>query len=225
VGGHTVWVADPHNQEVLAFDSRTRRLLERITEQREPAAVAADSSGGVWVALRDRSGRSPDLATHYDAQGRLLAQVAFFKGIAAMVLRPRSLWVAEMREPRVVRVDLRTGRPRGHADVIRPARSIAWGAGHVWATSPDDNQLAQIDPRTYAVATGTVGHFPMQIAVTGGRVFVACFNDSVLAVVAPGSMRVLRSVPVPLNPYGVTADAHHVWVTSLSRSAVARVDL
>jgi DNA-binding beta-propeller fold protein YncE len=113
----------------------------------------------------------------------------------------------------------------GHADIIRPARSLAWGAGHVWATSPDDNALAKIDPRTRAASTVTVGHFPMQIAVTGGRVFVACVNDSVLSVVDPRSMRLIGQVRVPLNPFGVAADAHHVWVTSLSEQAVARVDL
>jgi DNA-binding beta-propeller fold protein YncE len=225
VHGHTVWVANPRDQQVMAFDSRSRRLLTTIVEPNEPAALAADADGGVWVAVRDQSGLTPDVATHYDAGGRMLAQVPFASGIAALVIRPRSLWVAEMREPRVVRVDLRTGRPHGHADIIRPARSLAWGAGHVWATSPDDNALSRIDPRNFDVAPATVGHFPMQIAVTGGRVFVACVLDRVLAVVDPRSMRLLQRLPMPLSPFGVAADARHVWVTSLSERAVTRVDL
>jgi hypothetical protein len=32
-------------------------------------------------------------------------------------------------------------------------------------------------------------------------------------------------VRVPLNSFGVTADAHHVWVTSYGESTVARIDL
>jgi hypothetical protein len=200
-------------------------LLTTIPEPSEPAAVAADYRGGVWVALRDRSGQTPDFATHYDAQGRQLGSVPFVTGIAALVVRPRFLWVALMREPKVVRVNVRTGRRSGHADIIRPARSLAWGAGYVWATSPDDDQLARIEPRTLAEKTETIGHFPVQIAVAGGRVFVACVNDPVLSVVDARSMRRLRPVRVPLNSFGVTADAHHVWVTSYGESTVARIDL
>jgi DNA-binding beta-propeller fold protein YncE len=65
----------------------------------------------------------------------------------------------------------------------------------------------------------------MQIAFAGGRVFVACVNDRVLVVVDPRSMRTLKRLPMPLDPFGVTADAKHVWVTSRGENAVARVDL
>jgi hypothetical protein len=226
VDGHTVWVANPRARQVLGFDARTQRLLATIPEPNEPAVLAADPGGGVWVGVRDSSGRTPDVAMHYDARGQLLGQLPFRDGIAAMVVRPHALWVAELRQSRVVRVDPRNGRRHGYAEVIRPARSLAWGAGHLWATSPDDNALARIDPKHVRVApTVTVGHFPMQIAFAGGRVFVACVNDRVLVVVDPRSMRTLKRLPMPLDPFGVTADAKHVWVTSRGENAVARVDL
>jgi streptogramin lyase len=218
-------VANAHARRVLAFDARTQRLLASIPEPNRPAAVAADRGGGVWVAVRDRSGQTPDIAIHYDATGRLLRQVPFARGIAAILVRPRSLWVAELREPQIDRVDLRTGGVRVFAQVIRPARAMAWGAGHLWATSPDDDALVRIDPKTHAVATQNVGHFPVELAVTGGRVFVASVNDQALIVVDPRTMRPVQRLPMPLNPYAVTADARHVWVTSLGENAIARVDL
>jgi Protein kinase domain len=224
VAGRTVWVANPHSRELLAFDARTQRLLARIPEPNEPTELAPDRAGGVWVAVRDQSARTADLARQYDARGRLLREMPFPYGIAALVARPHALWIAERRRSRVDRVDLRNGRARD-VEVIRPARALAWGAGHVWATSPDDDALARIDPKTKAVRTRTVGPFPMQIAVTHGRVFVACENDDAVAVVDPRTMRPLQRLPMPFNPYAVTADARHVWVTSLGENAVVKIDV
>jgi YVTN family beta-propeller protein len=223
--GRTVWVANHRARQVLALDARTRRVRARITVANEPVGVTPDGVGGVWVTVRDPSGLAPDVAMHYDGRGGLLAQLPFAYGIAALVVRPHALWIAARKLSRVVRVDPGNGHVGGFAEIVRPARALAWGAGHLWATSPDDNALAKIDPKTYTAGTQTVGPFPMQIAVTGGRVFVACLNDQSLVVVDPRTMRRVKRLPMPLNPFAVTADARHVWVTSLGENAVVRVDV
>jgi hypothetical protein len=50
-------------------------------------------------------------------------------------------------------------------------------------------------------------------------------NAQELVVVDPHTMRPLKRLPMPLNPWAVTADARHVWVTSIGQDEVARVDV
>ena len=75
------------------------------------------------------------------------------------------------------------------------------------------------------VVTTAVAQGPAQLAVAGGRVFVASNTDHTVVVLNPKTVRRSgKPLQVPLNPYGVVAGAGHVWVTGLGKNTVTRLD-
>jgi DNA-binding beta-propeller fold protein YncE len=222
--GNRVWVSNRRRHFVVELHARSHRVLLRLPQPGPPAAIAADGSGGVWVAIRGPLNEPPDTLIHYDATGRTLWQKDVRQGITAIVLSPRALWVALTKVPRLMAVDRRTGRTRT-VPVINQAGFLTYGGGYVWASAPFDGSVTRVEPRTGRAASAAAGQHPAQLAYTAGRLFVACVNDRTLAVIDPRSLRRVKQIPMPLNPYGVTADSGHVWVTSLGEDTVTRVDV
>jgi hypothetical protein len=225
VQGGTVWVANAYENRVLGMDAATHRVVKRIQLQGSPIALAADRRN-LWVAVRGPVKGGPDTIEHYDPAGRPLpGQNVIRGGINAIVLGGGALWVAEFRDNHIVRVDLRTGRMRLFSQLIVPASALAWGAGKLWGVVNGDGTLISVDPHTGRPHLRTVAHRPWKLAVAGGHVFVASGNDNALLVVNPKTMKTEKRLPMPFNPYAVTADARHVWVTGLGDDTVTRVDL
>jgi hypothetical protein len=199
-------------------------VLARLRQPGPPVAVAADDSGGVWVAIRGPDNTPPDTLIHYDATGRTLWRTSIRSGVTAMVLSPKALWIALTNVPRLMSVDRRTGRKRVVA-VNDQARHLAYGGGYVWASAPEDDSVTRVDVRNGRAGVAATGQHPEQLTYTAGRVFVACLNAGTLVVFDPRSLRRVRTVPMPLNPFAVTADSRHVWVASLGDDTVTRVDV
>ena len=88
-------------------------------------------------------------------------------------------------------------------------------------------------PRTWSHASAApppiyadAGRFPEQLTYTRGRLYVASRFDQTLVIIDPRKMKaVVKPLSMPFNPFGVTSDRRHVWVTSLGADAVTRVDL
>jgi streptogramin lyase len=178
------------------------------------------------VAVRSPVKGGPDTIAHYDASGRqLLKELPIGGGVNAIVLGGGALWVAELRSNHIVRVDGRTNRPHLLSALIVPASALAWGAGYLWGDVNSDGSLIRVDPRTGRPRSRSAGNRPWKLAVTQGRVFLASGNDDTLLVIDPKTMQPEARLRMPFNPYAVTADERHVWVTGLGDDTVTRVDL
>jgi YVTN family beta-propeller protein len=124
---------------------------------------------------------------------------------------------------RLARIDLVSGkrqRTRFEADF---SGDLAAGAGSIWATLVDTDQLVRIDPRTWNVTTIAVGREPNGIVSSRGSIWVANRTSSTVSRVDPRTGRVKDEIEVPLNPYELAADRSGVWVTSLAQGSVTRI--
>jgi DNA-binding beta-propeller fold protein YncE len=128
--------------------------------------------------------------------------------------------VAEFGEPIVLRIDRSTGGTEAFP-VTRPARALAHDGGHIWASMPDEIAVARLAPTAYV----TTGNRPERLVYSRGRIYVACRFDDTLVVIDPRRLKRVKRLPMPLNPFAVAAGAGHVWVTSLAKGSVTRVDL
>jgi DNA-binding beta-propeller fold protein YncE len=190
-----------------------------------PSPSPADRRN-LWVAVRAPAKGKADTIEHYDPAGKPLPGRHFIgAGINAITLGGGALWVSPFRDNHILRMDLRTGRLRQFSQLIVPASALAWGAGYLWGVVNTDGTLISINPRTGRPHFRTVAHRPWKLAVTGGRVFIASGNDDTLLVVNPKTMETEKRLHMPFNPYAVTADARHVWVTGLGDDTVTRVDV
>ena len=175
-------------------------------------------------------GQATDNATtmlHYGAEERRLAQYPLKAKITAIVLTLGSLWVAEYRQPDVKRIDTRTGRMRLGAQLTSVAGSLAAGGGYVFAGMPNEDTVARIEPgHSHDPVYRIAGKRPEQLTYARGRVYVASRYDGTLVVIDPKTMRPAQNpLTVRLNPFAVTSDRRHVWVTGLGDDTVTRVDL
>jgi hypothetical protein len=222
---NTIWVSVPTRGEVVRVDPRSGHAKTRIQPPVQPVRVALGRSG-LWVVGRGASSDDPDVLFHYDRAGaQILHQTEFRNRISAIMLADDAVWVALHDEPRIVRLSLTAQRQWG-ATLTGPASALAYGGGYVWATVDEDDAVARVDPDSNGQAVTTdAAREPGQIAFARGRVYVASTIDHRVLVLDPKHPRDEgRSLPMPLNPYAVTAGAGHVWVTGLARNTLTRID-
>jgi len=228
--GSTIWVAVPSRGEVVRVDARTGHVKERLEtlltlgSRSTPVRLAVGRSG-LWVACRAGSEDEPDVLLHYERPGEQdPVQVEFAAGIRAITLGGGAVWVAVARERRVVRLAL-DGTRQEAATLTNPGSSLAYGAGYVWASVLESDAVERMNPATGVAVTAPSVQGPGQIAVVRNRVFVASNINHKGLVLDPRHLsRMGTALRVPLNPYAVTAGGGHVWVTSLGRGSVTRLD-
>jgi hypothetical protein len=224
-GADTVWVLVASDRRVLALSAATGAIRLRLPVPYKPVVIAADRAGGVWVGIRPGGRRGgPDRLIHYDRNGHPLAQGVVRNGLSSIAVGGGAVWVAATRKPRVVRYDRVAVRPTWSAGTPGPAHHLVYAGGHVWASC--DDGLARIDPVDRGSPFRSVGHGLQELAVVRGLVFVAAAGDEQLEVIDGRSLAPAHApLRMPLNPWAVTADSRHVWVTSVGENAVTRVDL
>jgi YVTN family beta-propeller protein len=96
----------------------------------------------------------------------------------------------------------------------------------VWVTTPGDDLVSRVDPRTGNVVQIAVGRSPQGIAAGREGVFVANRTSNSVTRIDPRTSRpVGEPVPVALNPYAVAIGDGSVWVACTSENAVVRIRL
>lgn len=85
------------------------------------------------------------------------------------------------------------------------------------------DSVVKIDPRTNDIVQATkVGRKPGAVAVGAGAVWVVNWQDRTVSRIAPsGAVETIGGVP---KVDGLAVDADNVWVSSLDRSSVARIN-
>jgi streptogramin lyase len=175
-----VWVVNDRGDRLIRFNPRSGRAEARIPVPQETRSVAA-AARGLWVAgvgpldaVSRPAGRG--------ALGRINARgnVAFGR-LTPLGREPVSLtvsrgvvWVANLRDSTVARIDARTGRPLGAPTRVppRPISIVADGRA-VWVVS-DRGWITAFDPvsaKVVGAPIGIGGH-PYAAAMRGGELWV-----------------------------------------------------
>jgi hypothetical protein len=227
VRGDRVWVANTRQKQAVCLSAATREVLARARLSGPAVDIAADASGGAWVALHGPRRDGPDTVAHYDESGRLLRSVTIQPGVSSIALGGDALWVAALRVAKIVRIDPASGAKTNWARLVLAAYGLAYGGGYLWAGSPNDDAVYRVDPRVRdSAAWRSAGRRPEQLAYAAGRLFVASSNGQSLLVLDPRTLKPAHApLPMPLDPFAVTADARHVWVTGIGENTVTRIDL
>jgi predicted Ser/Thr protein kinase len=220
-----IWVAVPRRGEVVLVDARSGHVEARIEPPVEPFRVAVGRSG-LWVAGHGATEDDPDVLLHYDRAGaQVLHRVEVRNRISAITLGDGAVWMALESEPRIVRLSLTAERQWG-ATLTGPASALVFGGGYLWATVPEDEGVARVDPGTGQTVTTNGAREPGQVAFARGRVYVADTIDHSLLILDPKHPRdEPESLRMPLNPYAVTPGAGHIWVSGLAHNTLTRLDL
>jgi DNA-binding beta-propeller fold protein YncE len=143
-----LWIAHMGADEVLGFDTRTRRVVARVAAMEGVTGVrAVPSLGRVFAALS--AGRQVAVLDGRD--GRVIARVpgGRFPDGLAYAPEARKLYVSDEFGQQELVVDARTSTPRRPIPLGGEAGNTQYDAvaSRVWVAVQSRNELAAIDPR------------------------------------------------------------------------------
>jgi DNA-binding beta-propeller fold protein YncE len=216
----SVWVATGNDNSLVRMDARSGGRIERLllSRDRASAAYSLTAAGNViWVS----SGNN--LVGIDPATGAVVSRWHGPAGINDVAVMAGSLWLANSAEE-VIRL---SARKPGRADVTTLGvigTGLAVGYGSVWvaAEAPYGPQMAlwRLDPttarlmQTIPFGTPRPGYPPtLAIALGGGAVWVATFDDGNLVRVNPYTGTVVSTIHLGGHPSGIAFGANRVWVT------------
>jgi len=178
------------------------------------ASLASDR-GGFWVA---------DTQDATVTRFRVTPAGTVTRGVVAK-LRPHgefngiatgegSVWVVGSDlDPRLWRIDQRTGRVTGVLRLPEAPRRVAVTPGGVWVAGEIEDVVLRIDPRTLRVVDRIpVGRGGSSIAAGGGSVWVANRFDGTVSRIDPRTGRVSRTIRVGGSPVDLAVGGGKVWV-------------
>lgn len=141
-----------------------------------------------------------------------------------------SLWVANLDDRAVTRIDLSSRRVLRSIPIGGAPTALAGTPGAVWV-SDTTGQISRIDPaydrpvpaRQLAAGSWLLRGTPWPMLAAFGSIWIVD-PDGYVAQFAPGSGRPTGSVDVGYEPSAVAAGAGSLWVTNSADGTVTRID-
>jgi YVTN family beta-propeller protein len=219
----------------LGEATRTEKTGRRRAIQLVLAGASALIAAAVVASLLvfDGSSQTEVVANSVvalDPSGSIAGTVPVGARPGAIASGAGALWVANLDDQSVTRVDPSSRRAVGNIPIGDSPTGLAATGTAVWVTD-GTGDVSKIDPR-YDRRSST-RHLAESVGYFGGtaRPVLAAFGliwivspDGVVLRIAPGSGRVLESVGVGNVPSAIAAGAGSVWVTNSSDGTVTRID-
>jgi YVTN family beta-propeller protein len=224
-GSGSLWVANLDDQTVSRVDPHTLHTLGAVTLSAPPTGIAT-AGGGVWVATSGPTATFVS-ASRIDPQFDAIDHTVRIADVAAgspaaIAARGSSLWIAPS-SGELTALDPVTGRITTRLDPNTAPQRIDVGAGAVWATDSEADNVTRVDP-TGVTSPLAVGHNPSGIAVGADAVWVADTGDNEVKRIDPSTSSVTMTIRVGHQPTGVAVGAGSVWVANSGDGTVTRID-
>jgi YVTN family beta-propeller protein len=154
---------------------------------------------------------------------RLVADVSVGLVPADVVAGEGALWVANVSDGTVDRIDPATRTVRQTIPVGSGPSAITAGNGAIWVANSLSGTVSRIDPVTNTVRqTIPVGNGPGGIAYAAGSIWVANTGDGTITLIDADSGKPRKTVPVTASSLAVGAGS--LWASSRTAGRVTRVD-
>ena len=237
VGSNAVWVANKEDQTISRIEPRTRRLVRGgITLDGHPTDLAVDGND-VWVALGPTSSVSrvsaeqnvalePTAALGSAPCARPGASIAFGGGFVWFACESADLGRVDPKAGTGTAIGYEAGLLESASAVAPVFADVAFGLQRVWLVNRAANNVIELEG-SRVVRTHSVGAGPVAIAVGGGSLWVACFDeDTVWRIDIPGPGQPATQTPIPVGdgPADVAVGEDAVWVVNRNEGTVSRID-
>jgi len=103
---------------------------------------------------------------------------------------------------------------------------LAAGAGSVWATVTDRNEVVRIDPATHSIVDQVPvdGRSPTGVAVGGGGVWVSESGSGEVTWINPKETGTVKNVQVGQGPGPIAYGTHAAWVINTTDATLQRIN-
>jgi YVTN family beta-propeller protein len=191
------------------------------------AIVALGGGGSTGLRAQPNSVAAIDTDTN-----QVVGQVGVGTRPSAITYGSGSLWVANLDDQTVSRVDPGTLRTRRTLSIAAPPTDIAAASGRVWVVSSPPTarfvSVSRIDTQFDAIGRAirignVVPGSPAAVEARGASVWVAPFSGLLTRLNAQTG-RVARKLDPNAAPAGIAVGEDALWVTDTNADNISRVD-
>jgi streptogramin lyase len=226
VSGRELWAIASRERQLVHLDARTGGRIGAPVLLPGAANALVATKDAVYVAVTQPELDPGDQILVVDPRsGAVRRTIGVRDGVRRLAMFRGRLWLLASNRAELVGIDLDGSRPRLHID-LESATSVdlAIGAGDLWATLSDSDQLARVDPRGGKPATFATGRGPAGVVVRKGIVWVANRTESTVTRIKIRTRRPVKpEIAVAQNPYDIAAYRNAIWITSLTEGKIARI--
>ena len=134
-----------------------------------------------------------------------------------------AVWVADITDNRVTRLDPATGKPTAEVTVGAGPCGMAYGARSIWVENYTANTVTRILLPSLSTRSYPVGNQPYDVTFAASAAWVTNYGDGTVTSIDATTGRT-RTVKVGLNPVGIARAAGAVWVANSSSGTISRID-
>jgi hypothetical protein len=215
--GH-VCVGNTQDDTIMKIDPVRRERMATIPLDGSPAALVAGPSA-VWVITGAQSiGSRLELLRidpRFPKKPTARAKLGTSTGLPRqpLALGMSTIWARGPSARTLVRRDPTTLQRRSVVRLGGIASAIAKGSDGMWATTWG-NRLLRVNPEmnTPIVEPGSIGSYPVDVAVGGNAIWIASFGDDMVARYDPAASGSTAPVSVCHGPQSVAFNFGSVWV-------------
>jgi len=167
----------------------------------------------------------PNSAGSIDGSGGLRGAVAVGQSPEGLAYGAGALWVTNMSDQTVSRIDISSQRVIQRIVVGASPNAITVTGDNVWVVNGGEGTVSRINAASETVVdTVRVGNLPSAIASGPSGVWVANSGDDTVQHIDPESGEVGTAIQVGGRPAGIAVGEHTIWVTNGQDGTVSRVD-
>ena len=220
---------DAASSAPVTLDAGVRRSLRPF------ALVAAAAALGVgalvfFVIAADRTPTvtGPNSVVRIDTgSNEIVDGVRVGEGPAALTVGEGSLWVANVTDATVSRIDLESGAETKRPGGLGIPSAIVAAEGLIWVADGFSGRLSTIDPRTNRVTlVGTDRHGMTAIAAGFDAIWVVDAIAEAVLRIDPRTQQVEATINLPpdTGPIAIATGADAVWVANQLGRTLVRID-
>ncbi len=199
------------------------------------AVVVLAIAGGIYaLASKGGSGGSGDTTASSGKNGgnpnpksgqNVLGPPINVKGMPIGIgVGQKGVYTSLREADQVAKIDPKTGKVLGYADVGDMPNGLAAKLGRVWVTNAGDGTVSPVNPTTLKTgAPVKVGSDPRAVGFAAGSLWVTNTGSNTVSRITPPN-GVVATVTVGAGPRGVAAGEGGVWISNGDDDSVSVID-
>jgi DNA-binding beta-propeller fold protein YncE len=188
-----------------------------------PLRITADAQGAWVTSERDGTITRLDPAT-----GKKLRKVTLRPGISGVAIGSRWLWVTDPRRHELLRLDLKTLRPKQATPIPGAPGPIALSSNpkRVWVADEDGGGIAVVNAESgHRIRTRLPPPAaPLRLAVGAGGLWASSSSTASVRRIDLSTLDPGEAILAGPRPAGITVAHGIVWATNPPRGTVTEID-
>ena len=209
----SIWVGAIQGEVIARVDPETAEIVEEVEIGTTPQSLTADEDTLFAAAFDEGLVRGVDPGSGEAGDTLFDSDDAFPSAITAAF---GSLWVTDVVQDTVTRVDLASSESDQTIAVGDSPTDVLPGSGSIWVANFNERTVTQIDPRTDEPGPSiAVGAKPGPMATAAGFVWVLRPGSDSFVLIDPEAGRWTGDVyEVGDTPQDIAAGLGSVWIVA-----------